>query len=143
VCGVSRFLGVARARGGKKWRAYAIVENDRQVHLGVFETEEQAASARDYHEAERHPGIATLNFPDGPPVTRAEIERSNRAKRGASEYRGVRHRGNRWLAEARLGDHKIHIGSFIMEREAAEARDAFVIQHRSEMPRAKLNFPTV
>ena len=44
--GASRFKGVARATETQKWRAYIRID-EKQVHLGTFETEEEAACAYD------------------------------------------------------------------------------------------------
>lgn len=44
--GASRFKGVSRSRSSGRWRAY-IRTNYRQVHIGTFDTEEDAARAYD------------------------------------------------------------------------------------------------
>jgi hypothetical protein len=56
--GASSFVGVARCRG--RWRAY-ITTDGRQHHLGVYDTPEEAAAARDRAAPLHHGSFATLN----------------------------------------------------------------------------------
>jgi hypothetical protein len=56
----SRFKGVTRK--GDKWRAQIKV-NGRNVHLGCFDSEEEAARVYDKAAQEHHREFARLNFP--------------------------------------------------------------------------------
>lgn len=58
--GASRFVGVAQHRG--RWRAY-ITAHGRNQHLGLFDTEEAAARARDAAARLLHGEFASLNLP--------------------------------------------------------------------------------
>lgn len=57
----SRFIGVMRI--GPKWRA-EIRHQRRTTHLGCFDTEEEAARARDAKAVELRGEFARLNFPE-------------------------------------------------------------------------------
>lgn len=60
----SKYRGVYRAQSGANpWRA-AIRENGRQVHLGSFSTEEEAARVRDREALRVYGRFARLNFPE-------------------------------------------------------------------------------
>lgn len=58
--GTSKFKGVSFSKGG--WRA-ALRVNYKTVHLGRFETEEEAAVAHDEAARRLHGAFARLNFP--------------------------------------------------------------------------------
>jgi hypothetical protein len=60
--GNSKFKGVFRYRG-RKYRAY-ISANNKQYHLGYFESEIEAAKAHDRKALELHGEFARVNFPD-------------------------------------------------------------------------------
>lgn len=60
IYGRSQYLGVSPAQGGK-WRAY-LSKDGRQVHIGTFATEEEAARARDERAAAELGRFASLNF---------------------------------------------------------------------------------
>jgi hypothetical protein len=59
----SAFIGVSRR--GDKYKA-RIKHNGREVHLGTFDDETQAARARDRAARKLHGPFAWLNFPDEP-----------------------------------------------------------------------------
>jgi hypothetical protein len=59
----SKFVGVSWDRFANKWCAYICPEN-RKVHLGYFESETAAASARDKAAAKMFGEYARLNFPE-------------------------------------------------------------------------------
>lgn len=65
----SRFVGVGWYRQTSRWRAYITLDHAtaNAIHLGYFNTEEEAARARDRAALEHFGDFAHLNFP-----TRAE-----------------------------------------------------------------------
>lgn len=59
--GHSRFKGVSRVKGSPRWRAF-ICENRRQIHLGMFDNEMDAARAYDVAAKQRWGEYASLNL---------------------------------------------------------------------------------
>jgi hypothetical protein len=61
---LSGYKGVSPPANGKRWTA-TIHAGDRRVHLGSFDTAEDAARAYDKAAREMHGDFARLNFPEG------------------------------------------------------------------------------
>jgi hypothetical protein len=61
----SRYRGVSQEARSNKWRA-RIRANGRQIHLGAFDDEVDAANVYDTAAKEYHGEFAALNFPDRP-----------------------------------------------------------------------------
>ena len=59
----SGYIGVSWQIISAKWRAYVSV-NSKQVHVGLFNSAEEAAHARDQKAKELHGEFAWLNFKD-------------------------------------------------------------------------------
>ena len=58
--GSSRFIGVAWHKKNKRWEAYAYRAR-KTIYLGQFDTQEEAAKARDSFVQHAYRGFATLN----------------------------------------------------------------------------------
>lgn len=71
--GASRFKGVTSSKRGRYWRA-RIVVNRRELHLGLFATEEEAARAYDKAALAAFGEFARLNFPKDPLTNQEEIK---------------------------------------------------------------------
>lgn len=62
----SKFKGVSYSKGSKKWKV-GIKCSSKNIHLGYFEDEEEAARAYDNKARELFGEYAHLNFPEGMP----------------------------------------------------------------------------
>ena len=58
--GISGYRGVSR--NGSRWRA-RVIHNNKEHHIGTFDTIEEAAKAYDQLAKELHGEFAMLNFP--------------------------------------------------------------------------------
>lgn len=59
----SKYKGVSWSKSCQKWKSY-IRSNQRQEHLGIYSSEEEAAQAYDKAARERFGDYACLNFPE-------------------------------------------------------------------------------
>lgn len=59
--GKSKYRGVTWDKDNSRWRA-AVFKNGRRIHIGRFDTEEEAARAYDAVAREHHAEFAALNF---------------------------------------------------------------------------------
>ena len=141
----SQYRGVSLQRNTGKWEAYIRDENGKQLYLGLFEHEQQAARAYDRTAIKLHKENAVLNFPL--PEYEGELEHLARIStedlvaelrrqdkditRGNNEFRGVQYqeKWDNWKAEIRglLGPKTTYPGTFDTGEEAAEAYDRAAI----------------
>ncbi|KAK2080712.1 hypothetical protein QBZ16_000566 [Prototheca wickerhamii] len=144
----SNYRGVSRHRLTKRWEA-SLWLNGRQLYLGGFNSQEDAAAAYDLAAlACKGPGAVTNHPPDKYAAQLKEDEvvahvrrRSNAFSRGKSKYRGVSGHNGRW--EARIGSFggrkNVSFGIFETEDEAARQYDRALILEKGRS--AKTNFP--
>ncbi len=113
-------IGVSPWRNGR-WRA-SITVNRRSIHLGIFDTHEEAVSVRATAEKKYFGRFApkrdTVYLSELPDI---RIKRINR-------YPGTRrHKKNgSWYAFTTVGDKQIHLGAFPTQRKAFRARLSFI-----------------
>ncbi|MEN6424184.1 MAG: AP2 domain-containing protein [Phycisphaerales bacterium] len=86
----SRFKGVSYDRKTGKWKA-GIRSSRKQIYLGIFDTEEEAARAYDAKAVELFGEFARLNFPEEwPAKRRARVRRRKNARKARTEGKGLR-----------------------------------------------------
>ncbi|KAJ4750982.1 AP2-like ethylene-responsive transcription factor [Rhynchospora pubera] len=161
----SIYRGVTRHRVTGKYEAHLWdkdcwnppqTKKGRQVYLGAYDNEKDAAQTYDLAALKYWGSGTLLNFPSDnyieeyermKQMTREEYlaslrRRSSGFARGVSKYRGVarHHHNGRW--EARIGrvfgSKYLYLGTYSTEEEAAQAYDLAAIEFRG--PHAMTNF---
>jgi len=115
--GTSQYKGVTWHTLRQKWRATIRIDG-RQTHLGLYESEEDAAHVYDEAACEHFGDFACLNFPENRVNVRSTLQQY-------ATYKGVEHpRPGRWRARIRVKDKLLHLGTFDSPEDAAQAYDA-------------------
>ena len=107
----SQFVGVKRNPKSKRWLAQINIDG-KMTGLGTHDSEEEAARAYDERAA-----------PLGKPVNMPTEGQVQALKRGSSQYRGVKKRGNKWVAQISTGGKMKDLGTFESEEAAARKFD--------------------
>ncbi|KAG1681533.1 hypothetical protein FOA52_014039 [Chlamydomonas sp. UWO 241] len=137
----SRYHGVSWQKADSSWQARLWdPQNKREVHIGVFASEEDAARAYDYAVVQAHGPGAKRNFPGEVP---SELPVERKKHRGSSRYLGVIWDASRSSWRVMLYDRQTkrnkYIGNFAFEEDAARAYDFAAVQAQGQG--AKRNFP--
>lgn len=134
----SEYKGVHWGKREQRWVARICVDG-RNIHLGYFREEIDAALAYDNAARERFGEFTRLNFPDEgeglsavhreldlPMSKKEKLRRAAKHIRVTSQYRGVSWYPNRnnWQATININARHITIGYFENELQAAYAYDA-------------------
>lgn len=116
----SRFIGV-RNDHGVGWAAGIQIDDGFTV-IGTYQSEEDAAIARDRAAIYHHLDFARLNFPDrGLVGSSIEDLRKEVLSAKASVFRGCyQDRHGRWVAHIRIGGNRIPLGRFFTMEEASD-----------------------
>lgn len=132
----SKYKGVSWNSAYKKWFARIAVDN-REIFIGVFDNEEEAAISVDTFTRKYHGEFARLNFPD--------IEWSEQQVMSARYFRstqtgfiGVVKNGSGYVAKINVNKEQKYLGWFKDPVEAAKVRDAAVVKYGLKR---RLNFP--
>ena len=107
-----KLLGCYYHKQAKSWKAQKEI-NDKKIHLGYYDTEEEANQVYLTADKMRRDGFS-LNF----------IQKMLRIKTKdvcSSQYRGVywNKRCNRWRAHIKINDKLIHLGHYDSEEDAS------------------------
>ncbi|KAG1681609.1 hypothetical protein FOA52_014117 [Chlamydomonas sp. UWO 241] len=141
----SRYLGVRWDEGRSSWRSQMTdPQTKRQVHVGYFASEKDAARGYDFAAVQAHGQGAERNFP-GEAIGElpAKVGVHRKKQRGSSRFLGVSwHKSSSswevklWIPQTKRDQ---SIGYFGSEEVAARAYDRAAVQARG--PGAKRNFP--
>lgn len=158
---LSRFKGVTRHHKSLKWRATICLENGIQFNAGCWDSELDAAVARDYVARKVYPsGGCYLNFGEDfvvPDRVKDKVDHRlkvgklgqvasslNRLKRGScsSEYKGVSKVGSKYLSQIKINNANINLGKFTREESAKRAYDT-ISRLRDDRGRIKIESRTI
>ena len=139
---ISGYKGVRYRKKHKKFVAQ-IKKYDKQVHIGCYETIEEAAMAYDANARHYYGEYACLNFPQKKQNSKYIVTMPDNQirKNNTSGFRGVyfTKRANKWIAAIEKDKKKYHLGHYDTPEEAARAYDAKAKELFGEF--ARLNFP--
>lgn len=135
------FKGVSFYKKTNKYVAKIYV-NNKNVHLGSFDKEEDCAFTYDIAAYHYFKEFAVLNFPEkineyktlSPSKFLFKNSKASSKFAGVCFFKGAR----KFHAYVIVDSKKIHIGSFENEEQAAKVRDLFIIKNNLNR---KLNFP--
>lgn len=140
----SVYTGVSWRKHAKRWSA-KIAYAGKSIHLGYYDTEEEAGMAYDRAALYYYGDTEFLNFPESKGKhdisSPCEIKYKTIKSTNSSGYRGVSSKGKKFSASIGIGgrpSRKIHIGTYETAELAALAYDKYVIENNLDRP---LNFP--
>lgn len=129
----SQYKGVKKHKN--KWVARITVDY-KEKHIGVFNTEEDAAKAYDYYALQKFGKSAIINFPEFD--YSQYVIMSNKRTSVYTQYKYVSKERNKFSSQVYYGGKTHRIGNFNTDIEAAKAADQYIKDNNLEKP---LNFP--
>jgi hypothetical protein len=139
--GISKYKGVYWNKRNKKWKAQ-IKSNGKEIYLGVYEEEIDAAIAYDIKAKETWGEFARLNFDsinieDNLRILSAQNHSKNKT---TSKYLGVcfNKQKDKWRVSISKDKKWFHVGYFSSEREAASAYNKKAIELYGDQARMNI-----
>jgi hypothetical protein len=137
----SNYLGVYFHTQKQQWMV-ALTKNQERIHIGVYNSEIQAAEIYDIAALKYHGDFANLNFPEniGKYKTKLNCDNPYGKRKTSSNYNGVcfSKRDKLWVVNLTIRKIKYY-ASFKNELEAAKCYDLYLIKYNGNIK--KLNFP--
>lgn len=137
VTNTSGYRGVTKIKGEDKWQA-TYKHQGKPIHLGIYDTPEDAAKAYDLKVIELKVDKPYLNFSAETYQNSSHLP-ARRKLHSKTGYRGIWENGNRWAAEITRNGISRYLGSYPTPEQAARAYDRIALELDGE--RALLNFP--
>lgn len=140
----SKYKGVFWNTKAQKWQAGIKIDGKRK-HLGFFKNEDQAGIAYNHAVIENFGEgyflneIGADNRAEHVGKINSESSLRRKEKKTSSKYRGVYKHYTKWQAKIRINNNVIYLGTFLSEKEAAQAYDKKANELYND--KAILNFP--
>jgi group I intron endonuclease len=138
----SKYMGVTRVKN--RWIS-SIVKNKKEIYLGSFFTEIQAALAYNKKAIELYGEDARINILSIEEMSLSEIEENEKIElytiKKTSNFNGVGYQKNikRWRSFYTINHKYIHIGTFKTEIEAAMGYNEYINENFGWKEKNKLN----
>lgn len=129
----SCFIGVTFDKNSGKWLS-RVQNAGSSKHLGCYDSEDEAAFARDVYVAQNLSSFYPLNFPDR--RDEAMVAAQFQPRKHSSQYHGVtwHKRSRKWRGQLCDAGKKHYLGSFDHELDAALAYDSAVLSLGLDKP---------
>jgi hypothetical protein len=115
-----------------------IFVNNKQTHLGIYDTAKEAAVAFDRAVIKYNLSKDKLNWPDGYPKINTKKKKRKLRPNNTTGYRGVTKSGQRFKAQILINTKSTYLGTYDTPKEAAVAYDRALIKYN--LSKDKLNF---
>lgn len=102
--------------------------NKKQLYLGIYKKEQDAAIAYDIKALELFGLTAKFNFPD---MVGQLVPPKKTSDKKSSKYKGVNFQDNKWIASHFVNGKRKHLGTFQTEESAYKARCDAILKENS------------